>query len=73
MSAPRRSRTRKPAEARTEAGDNPADPVHGTSDQELDEALALTFPASDPPAQTQAIVHVGLKTTNGGLAPRAQR
>jgi hypothetical protein len=25
----------------------------------LDEALAETFPASDPPAQTQPIVHVG--------------
>ena len=32
-----------------------------TSDQKLDEALALTFPASDPPAQTQSIVHVGVK------------
>ena len=30
-----------------------------TSDQKLDEALAETFPASDPPSQTQAIVHVG--------------
>ena len=73
MSAPRRSRTRKPAEARTESGNDPAAPLPGTSDQELDEALAHTFPASDPPAQTQAIVHVGLKTTNGGLASRAQR
>ena len=30
-----------------------------SSDQKLDEALAETFPASDPPAQTQPIVHVG--------------
>ena len=73
MSAPRRSRTRKPAETRTESGEYPADPVRETSDQELDEALALTFPASDPPVQTQAIVHVGLKTTNGGAPRRAHR
>jgi hypothetical protein len=44
-----------------------------TSDQKLDEALALTFPASDPPAQTQAVVHIGAKTTNGGQPPREQR
>ena len=73
MSASRRSRTKKPAEVRTEAGDHPANPVLSASDQELDEALALTFPASDPPAQTQAIVHVGLKTTNGGLRRRSYR
>jgi hypothetical protein len=42
-------------------------------DQELDEALALTFPASDPPAQTQPIVHIRLKTTNGGPASGAGR
>ena len=73
MSAQKRSRTRKPAEGRAENGDHPAEPVLQTSDQELDEALAHTFPASDPPAQTQAIVHVGLKTTNGGLGRRAHR
>ena len=28
-------------------------------DQKLDEALAETFPASDPPVQTQPFVHVG--------------
>ena len=73
MSAPRRSKTRKPPEARTGSGSYPADPDLGTSDQELDDALEHTFPASDPPAQTQAIVHVGLKTTNGGLPRRAHR
>ena len=31
--------------------------IEKTSDQKLDEALALTFP--DPPAQTQSIIHVG--------------
>jgi hypothetical protein len=42
--------------------------IPNPSDQQLDEALALTFPASDPPVQTQPIVHVGGKTTttNGG-------
>jgi hypothetical protein len=73
MSAPRRSKKRRPPEERTEVGGHPADPALETSDQELDEALALTFPASDPPAQTQAIVHVGLKTTNGGPPYGAQR
>ena len=71
MSAPRRGRTRSPAEGRTVRGEQPA--VLMTSDQELDEALALTFPASDPPAQTQPIVHIGLKTTNGGPASGAGR
>jgi len=32
------------------------------TEQELDDALAQTFPASDPLAQTQAFVHVGLKS-----------
>ena len=73
MSASRRNKKRRPPEVRTEGGDYTADSVPGRSDQELDEALAHTFPASDPPAQTQAIVHVGLKTTNGGPPSRGQR
>jgi hypothetical protein len=73
MSAPRKSRKRNPTERRTPAANDPADAVPITSDEELDDALEHTFPASDPPAQTQAIVHVGLKTTNGGKPPRAQR
>jgi hypothetical protein len=52
--------------------DDPADLAPSTSDQELDEALALTFPASDPPAQTQPIVHIGAKTTNAGPAARSR-
>lgn len=43
--------------AETKPGQGPLE----TGDQKLDEALALTFPASDPPAQTQAIVHVGVQ------------
>jgi hypothetical protein len=34
------------------------------SEQKLDEALAETFPASDPPAQTQPIVHIGRSKPN---------
>lgn len=73
MLGPRRGRKRSPAEGRTERGEQHADPVLMIGDQELDEALALTFPASDPPAQTQPIVHIRLKTTNGGPASGAGR
>jgi hypothetical protein len=72
MSARRRGGKRRPPEGRTVGGD-PADPILGASDHELDEALALTFPASDPPAQTQAIVHIGVRTTNGGSPSGAGR
>jgi hypothetical protein len=34
-----------------------------TSEDELDEALALTFPASDAVAPVQPITHVGSATT----------
>jgi hypothetical protein len=54
-------------------GAQPVQPRPKTSDQKLDEALALTFPASDPPAQTQPIVHVGAKTTNGARRIPTQR
>ena len=37
-----------------------------TGDQKLDEALVLTFPASDPPAQTQSIVHVWVEPPESG-------
>ena len=47
--------------------------IPDTSDEMLDEALALTFPASDPPAQTQPIVHVGAKTTSALGKVRVQR
>jgi hypothetical protein len=67
MSAPRGSTKRSPIDERF------AQLVPNPSDQELDEALALTFPASDPPAQTQPIVHVGTKTTNGPQRSHPQR
>ena len=57
MSAPTRSTRRsRPGRGGSKAPDQQ---TAKTSDQKLDEALALTFPASDPPAQTQPIVHVG--------------
>jgi hypothetical protein len=59
MSAAKRSRKRNPAETGNRSSD-----VASASDVELDDALENTFPASDPPAQTQAIVRVGIKTTN---------
>ena len=60
---------------RTERGqrdnrDRIAHNTQETSDQKLDEALALTFPASDPPAQTQPIVHIRLEAPVRGK-PRA--
>jgi hypothetical protein len=62
MLAARSSPKRSPTERRPPGGEHPAGTV-SASDEGLDEALELTFPASDPPAQTQAIVHVGIKTT----------
>ena len=59
MSAARRKRKRNPPETGNVTSD-----VASASDLELDDALENTFPASDPPAQTQSIVHVGLRTTN---------
>jgi hypothetical protein len=32
-----------------------------TSDEALDDALEQSFPASDPPAQTEPVTHVGAK------------
>jgi hypothetical protein len=65
MSAPRRSTKRSPIEVGTRGGgDRFADRIVETSDQKLDDALAQTFPASDPLAQTQAIVHVGVKAAD---------
>ena len=59
MSAAKRNRKRRPHETGKLTSD-----VASASDLELDDALKNTFPASDPPAQTQSIVHVGLRTTN---------
>ena len=64
MSAARRNRKRKPAETGILTSD-----LANASDLELDKALENTFPASDPPAQTQSIVHVGLRTTNDARRP----
>ena len=62
---------------RTEGGqrdnrDRIAHNAQETSDQKLDEALALTFPASDPLAQTQSIVHVWVEPPESGK-PRTHR
>jgi hypothetical protein len=32
-----------------------------SDDEALDEALEQSFPASDPPAQTEPVIHVGAK------------
>jgi len=54
------------------AGQSRAD-AEKTSEQKLDEALALTFPASDPPVQTQPFVHVGIKTAERTKSGRDRR
>ena len=72
MSAPRRSTKRSSIEGGARSG-GATQPRPKTSDQKLGEALALTFPASDTPAQTQPVVHVGTKTTNGVRQIRVQR
>ncbi len=45
----------RPPKART-SNDRPL-----SSDEALDEALEQSFPASDPPAQTEPVTHVGAK------------
>ena len=36
-----------------------------STEETLDEALEESFPASDPPAQSQPVVHVGAKKPHG--------
>jgi hypothetical protein len=43
------------------AGKRPESKTPKTQDEKLDQALDQSFPASDPPARTDPIVHVGAK------------
>ena len=40
-------------------GKRPESKTPKTQDEKLDQALDQSFPASDPPAQTEPTVHVG--------------
>jgi len=44
-------------------GKTPVSKPPKTADEKLDQALDQSFPASDPPVQTQPIVHVGVKAS----------
>ena len=59
----------KPTMARRGGGLGPTKDAHKqrgprSAEETLDEALEESFPASDPPAGSQPIVHVGAKTND---------
>jgi len=60
------NRSAKPNAATRGGGLGPTKDAHNqhrtrTTEETLDEALEESFPASDPPAQSQPVVHVGAK------------